>query len=107
VAGKLHTGRSRNDQAATDTRLWLKRQIVKLRRRSPLCSRSSSPKRGLRQRHHAGYTHLQQAQPVRFAHWLLIYGWMLQRDKERLDDLTRRVDVLRSAAGPWRQSIGY
>ena len=41
-----------------------------------------------------GYTHLQQAQPIRFAHWLLSYGWMLQRDRERLVDLTRLVDVL-------------
>jgi argininosuccinate lyase len=46
-----------------------------------------------------GYTHLQQAQPVRFSHWLLSYGWMLQRDKERLDDLTRRVDVLPLGSG--------
>jgi argininosuccinate lyase len=46
-----------------------------------------------------GYTHLQQAQPIRFAHWLLSYGWMLQRDKERLDDLTRRVDILPLGSG--------
>jgi argininosuccinate lyase len=46
-----------------------------------------------------GYTHLQQAQPVRFSHWLLSYGWMFQRDKERLDDLTRRVDVLPLGSG--------
>jgi argininosuccinate lyase len=46
-----------------------------------------------------GYTHLQQAQPIRFSHWLLSFAWMLQRDKERLDDLTRRVDVLPLGSG--------
>lgn len=100
VAGKLHTGRSRNDQSATDTRLWLKRQMVTLRAHLV----------GLQQAILAkadeyfnvimpGYTHLQQAQPIRFSHWLLSYGWMLQRDKERLDDLTRRVDVLPLGSG--------
>ena len=95
VAGKLHTGRSRNDQVATDTRLWLKGQIellqghlVKLQqailRRAEAHVDVIMP----------GYTHLQQAQPIRLAHWLLSYGWMLQRDRERLADLTRRVDVL-------------
>jgi argininosuccinate lyase len=95
VAGKLHTGRSRNDQVATDTRLWLKRQIV------PLRTHLVNLQKAIITQAEAhvdvimpGYTHLQQAQPVRFSHWLLSYGWMLQRDKERLDDLTRRVDVL-------------
>ncbi|MBN1219458.1 MAG: argininosuccinate lyase [Anaerolineae bacterium] len=95
VAGKLHTGRSRNDQVATDTRLWLKRQIVALRTQLVNLQQAILAQAD----EHLdvimpGYTHLQQAQPVRLAHWLLSYGWMLQRDKERLDDLTRRVDVL-------------
>jgi argininosuccinate lyase len=95
VAGKLHTGRSRNDQVATDTRLWLKRQIAPLRIHLVNLQKAIIAKA---EEHFdvimPGYTHLQQAQPVRFSHWLLSYGWMLQRDKERLDDLTRRVDVL-------------
>ncbi len=95
VAGKLHTGRSRNDQVATDTRLWLKRQIVVLREHIASLQQAILAKA---EEHinviMPGYTHLQQAQPVRFAHWLLSYGWALQRDKERLDDLTRRVDVM-------------
>jgi argininosuccinate lyase len=100
VAGKLHTGRSRNDQAATDTRLWLKRQIVKLRAQvvtlqQAIIAKAEEYVNVIM----PGYTHLQQAQPVRFAHWLLSYGWMLQRDKERLDDLTRRVDVLPLGSG--------
>jgi argininosuccinate lyase len=99
-AGKLHTGRSRNDQVATDTRLWLKRQIVELRRHLVYLQQAILA----RAEEHPdvvmpGYTHLQQAQPVRFGHWLLSYGWMLQRDKERLDDLTRRVDVLPLGSG--------
>ncbi len=100
VAGKLHTGRSRNDQVATDTRLWLKRQIVKLRAhlvnlQKAIMARAEEHMNVIM----PGYTHLQQAQPVRFSHWLLSYGWMLQRDKERLDDLTRRVDVLPLGSG--------
>jgi argininosuccinate lyase len=100
VAGKLHTGRSRNDQVATDTRLWLKRQIGGLRELLENLQREIVA----RAEEHLdvimpGYTHLQQAQPIRFAHWLLSYGWMLQRDKERLDDLVRRVDVLPLGSG--------
>jgi argininosuccinate lyase len=95
VAGKLHTGRSRNDQVATDTRLWLKRQIDPLR---PHLVNLQKAIIAQAEAHFEvimpGYTHLQQAQPVRFSHWLLSYGWMLQRDKERLNDLARRVDVL-------------
>jgi argininosuccinate lyase len=100
VAGKLHTGRSRNDQVATDTRLWLKHRIAELRQHLESLQRAIL----VRAEEHLdvimpGYTHLQQAQPVRFSHWLLSYGWMIQRDKERLDDLTRRVDVLPLGSG--------
>ncbi len=100
VAGKLHTGRSRNDQVATDTRLWLKRQIVELRQQllnlqQAIISKATEYIDVIM----PGYTHLQQAQPVRLSHWLLSYGWMLQRDKERLEDLTRRLDVLPLGSG--------
>jgi len=100
VAGKLHTGRSRNDQVATDTRLWLKRHIGRLRAELVSVQQVILAKAD----EHIdvimpGYTHLQQAQPIRFAHWLLSYGWMFQRDKERLEDLTRRVDVLPLGSG--------
>ena len=100
VAGKLHTGRSRNDQIAADTRLWLKRQITTLRvhlinlQKAILAQAEAHPDVIM-----PGYTHLQQAQPVRLSHWLLSYGWMLQRDRERLNDLTRRVDVLPLGSG--------
>lgn len=100
VAGKLHTGRSRNDQSATDTRLWLKRQMVTLRAhliglQQAILAKADEYFNVIM----PGYTHLQQAQPVRFSHWLLSYGWMLQRDKERLDDLAPRVDVLPLGSG--------
>lgn len=100
VAGKLHTGRSRNDQVATDTRLWLKRHIERLRAELVHLQQAILAKADV----HIdvimpGYTHLQQAQPIRFSHWLLSYGWMFQRDKERLDDLTRRIDVLPLGSG--------
>ncbi|GAB4451476.1 MAG: argininosuccinate lyase [Anaerolineae bacterium] len=95
VAGKLHTGRSRNDQVATDTRLWMKRQVAALRH---LLTDLQAAIVATAEQHlnviMPGYTHLQQAQPVRFAHWLLSFGWQFQRDKERLDDLLARLDVL-------------
>jgi len=100
VGGKLHTGRSRNDQVATDTRLWLKWQIVKLRHhlvhlQQAILAQAEAHLEVIM----PGYTHLQQAQPIRLSHWLLSFGWMLQRDKERLDDLTLRVDVLPLGSG--------
>jgi argininosuccinate lyase len=100
VAGKLHTGRSRNDQVATDTRLWLKTEIETCRAHLLQLQQVITAKA---EEHldliMPGYTHLQQAQPVRFSHWLLSYAWMIERDKARLDDLTRRVDVLPLGSG--------
>jgi argininosuccinate lyase len=100
LAGKLHTGRSRNDQVATDTRLWLKRQIAGLddqlnTLQGVIIVKAIQTLNVIM----PGYTHLQQAQPVRFAHWLLSYAWMCQRDKERLADLTKRVEVLPLGSG--------
>jgi len=100
VAGKLHTGRSRNDQVATDTRLYLRSQIAQLRQYLVRLQRVIVDKA----KSHVdllmpGYTHLQPAQPVRFSHWLLSYFWMLQRDRDRLDGQVRRVNVLSLGAG--------
>jgi len=95
VAGKLHTGRSRNDQIATDMRLYLLDQIPVLREHVQGLQRAIVDKA---EAHldviMPGYTHLQPAQPILFSHWLMSFFWMLQRDLERLDDLTRRVAVL-------------
>jgi len=137
AAGKLHTGRSRNDQVATDVRLWLKWQIVGLepgvrrqetgdRRqgteelasvaasahgtdRPPASSLDSALAdliRAAADRADAeldvlmpGYTHVQPAQPVRWSHWLLSHAWAWQRDRERLADLLKRVDVLPLGSG--------
>lgn len=92
---KLHTGRSRNDQVATDLRLWLREAI------DQLSNRVRSTQTALLDFAEAnsdavlpGYTHLQRAQPILFAHWCLAYFEMLARDRERLSEIRRRVNVL-------------
>jgi argininosuccinate lyase len=100
VAGKLHTGRSRNDQIATDIRLWLREEIALLRRYlhgliGVVVERAAAEIDLLM----PGYTHLQPAQPVRWSHWLLAHAWSWQRDAERLDELQRRVNQLPLGSG--------
>jgi argininosuccinate lyase len=94
VAGKLHTGRSRNDQVATDLRLWLRRAIDRLDGAHLNMERALV---GLAERHAdavlPGTTHIQPAQPVLFAHHLLAYVEMLERDRGRLADARRRANV--------------
>jgi argininosuccinate lyase len=94
VAGRLHTGRSRNDQIATDLRLWTRRAIDDLDERSAGYERALV---GLAERYGTavmpGSTHIQPAQPVLFAHHLLAYVEMVERDRGRLADARRRVDV--------------
>jgi argininosuccinate lyase len=94
VGGKLHTGRSRNDQIALDMRLWLRGEIdaIRLALREVQAALIEQA-----ERHRAspmpGYTHLQRAQPVLLAHHLLAYVCMLGRDRERFADARRRLDV--------------
>jgi len=95
VGRKLHTGRSRNDQVATDFRLWLRGSI------DELITAISDAQTGLLDFAEAnrdivipGYTHLQRAQPVLLAHWCLAYVEMLKRDRERLTEVRRRVNVM-------------
>jgi argininosuccinate lyase len=95
-AGKrLHTARSRNDQVATDTRLWLRAEIDELR---ALLSQLEKVLLDQAERHAAlvmpGFTHLQVAQPVTFGHHLLAYVEMLERDRERLIQVRKRVNQL-------------
>lgn len=100
VAGKLHTGRSRNDQVATDLRLFLRQAMTNLEEH--VTAMQSAILVVAEQNIDLilpGYTHMQPAQPIRFSHWLLSYFWMLQRDRERLGDLMRRADVLPLGAG--------
>lgn len=92
---KLHTGRSRNDQVATDLRLWLRDEIDSLQTRLVEAQRALIDLAETnRQIVIPGYTHLQRAQPVLLAHWCLAYFEMLMRDRERLVDVRKRVNVL-------------
>lgn len=100
VGGKLHTGRSRNDQVATDMRLWLRKAICNIKVLlkqfvSVLVNRAEQEIDVLM----PGYTHLQRAQPIRWSHLLLSYGWMLQRDIERLMEIAKRVNKLPLGSG--------
>ena len=95
-AGKrLHTARSRNDQVATDVRLWLRDEIDRVR---GLLARLAAALLDQAERHAAlvmpGFTHLQVAQPVTFGHHLLAYVEMLERDRSRLAEARRRVNQL-------------
>jgi len=100
VAGKLHTGRSRNDQVATDSRLWALGAI------SRLDTALRDLQRALLEQAEAhrdtvmpSYTHMQRAQPVSAAHWLLSHAWPLARDRERLAEARDRVAVLPLGSG--------
>ncbi|MBK9009011.1 MAG: argininosuccinate lyase [Anaerolineae bacterium] len=126
AAGKLHTGRSRNDQVATDFRLWMLSAIPELQAAlkdlqtvlvenaeaalphpQPFSQREkgvpSPTGEGKGEGEGAilmpGYTHLQRAQPILLAHWWLSHVHPLQRDMERLNDLTKRVSVLPLGSG--------
>jgi argininosuccinate lyase len=86
VAGKLHTGRSRNDQVATDTRHWQTRAVVSVT--AHVLSLQQALLDQARQHVETlmpGYTHTRAAQPITAAHWLLSYFWMLARDRKRFD----------------------
>ncbi len=94
VAGRLHTGRSRNDQVATDFRLWVMDALREIDARAQTLQAALLEQA---ERHVTtlmpGYTHLQPAQPITAAHWLLSFFWMLARDRERLADAYRRTAV--------------
>jgi argininosuccinate lyase len=100
AGAKLHTARSRNDQVATDLRLWCKRELAAIARATAslqhvlLARAEADPDSYL-----PGYTHLQRAQPVLLAHHLLAHGWALARDVDRLLATVRRLDVSPLGAG--------
>ncbi|MEO7539530.1 MAG: argininosuccinate lyase [Pyrinomonadaceae bacterium] len=92
---KLHTGRSRNDQVATAFRLWLREEIDAINEyvrdlQSALVDLASRYETAVL----PGYTHLQRAQPVMWAHWCLAYFEMLRRDRDRLADARKRTNIL-------------
>ncbi|MBB5324491.1 argininosuccinate lyase [Anoxybacillus tepidamans] len=100
VGGKLHTGRSRNDQVATDMHLYLRKrvhEIIELIRelQQVLVEKAEAHVETLI----PGYTHLQRAQPVSFAHHLLAYFWMLERDRERFTESLKRINKSPLGAG--------
>jgi argininosuccinate lyase len=100
AGAKLHTGRSRNDQISLDMRMWLRDEIVELNRDIRLLQRALL---ALSLRYQdvllPGYTHLQRAQPVFFAHHLLAYIEMLERDDGRLADCFHRANVCPLGSG--------
>jgi argininosuccinate lyase len=97
---KLHTGRSRNDQVATAFRLWLLDEIDAIDGLvRDLQAALVNTANGYRTAVIPGYTHLQRAQPIMFAHWCLAYFEMLRRDRERLSDARRRVNVMPLGSG--------
>jgi argininosuccinate lyase len=101
AGAKLHTGRSRNDQVATDLRLWLRREGTEVARRTHalqdvLLGRAEEAGTDA---YLPGYTHLQRAQPVLLAHHLLAHVWALARDVERWRDALARADVSPLGAG--------
>ncbi|MGD0101773.1 MAG: argininosuccinate lyase, partial [Acidobacteriota bacterium] len=100
LALKLHTGRSRNDQVATDLRLYLRQKEQSIGNRINHLLEAIA---NAAQRHFQviapGYTHLQRAQPVLFAHHLLAYGEMLLRDRQRLREALQRMNVCPLGSG--------
>jgi argininosuccinate lyase len=100
AGAKLHTGRSRNDQVATDLRLYAKRELLAVAHRvlslqDVLLERAERAGAA----YLPGYTHLQRAQPVALAHHFLAHGWAFARDVDRLLDARRRLDVSPLGAG--------
>eukprot|EP00558_Chaetoceros_sp_UNC1202_P002433 CAMPEP_0197242136 /NCGR_PEP_ID=MMETSP1429-20130617/7972_1 /TAXON_ID=49237 /ORGANISM="Chaetoceros sp., Strain UNC1202" /LENGTH=468 /DNA_ID=CAMNT_0042702101 /DNA_START=98 /DNA_END=1504 /DNA_ORIENTATION=+ len=100
VAGKLHTGRSRNDQVATDTRLWTveaEREILKdIATFLTVGAEFASEHMDILM---AGYTHLQPAQPIRFSHWLMSHLAAVMRDADRLQSMIPRANMCPLGSG--------
>lgn len=100
VGGKLHTGRSRNDQVATDFRLWVMGAVDQLD--DQLCALQTVLVAQAEDHIHTvmpGYTHFQPAQPITVAYWLLSFFWMVTRDRERLSDAKGRTSIMPLGSG--------
>lgn len=100
LSGKLHTGRSRNDQVALDMRLYLREVVVDMveqlvQLQQALLTQAKTNLDTIL----PGYTHLQRAQPVSFAHHMMAYVFMFQRDVERLQDSFKRINQMPLGAG--------
>jgi argininosuccinate lyase len=100
LGGKLHTGRSRNDQVALDVRLYLRDRLTELAGKLIDCQRALVEQaKKTSDMPMPGYTHLQRAQPVLFAHHLLAYVEMFERDKGRFRDARARLNVMPLGSG--------
>ncbi len=100
VGGKLHTGRSRNDQVATDFRLWTMRAADSMAEElRQLQAEILTVAEGHTDTVMPGYTHMQPAQPITAAHWLLSFFWMLERDLDRLGAARARMSVCPLGSG--------
>src|SRR4029079_12696999 len=100
AGAKLHTGRSRNDQVATDLRLYTRRALTSIALRlHELRAALAGLATDVGDAYLPGYTHMQQAQPVLLAHHLLAHGWALGRDVDRLLATRQRADVCPLGAG--------
>lgn len=100
VGGKLHTGRSRNDQVATDMHLYLREEVkgiitLVLSLQNVLVEKADEHIHTI----FPGYTHLQRAQPISFGHHLMAYFWMFQRDRERFEESLKRINKSPLGAG--------
>ena len=100
-AGKrLHTARSRNDQVAVDTRMYVRRMLGEIRKAVlSLIAVIEKKAEGHLETVMAGYTHLQRAQPVTFAHYVMAYAQMLMRDVTRINDCLKRMNVMPLGSG--------
>ncbi|XP_052868660.1 argininosuccinate lyase [Anopheles cruzii] len=100
IAGKLHTGRSRNEQVVVDMKLWMRDAIADLQQLLLDLVQSIND---VAERYidvvMPGYTHMQRAQPVRFSHWLLSYGFYFQEDHNRFTEFGKRMNVLPLGSG--------
>lgn len=93
IAGKLHTGRSRNEQVATDMRLWLRDQLDTIEGFLVELLKVTASRADAEIDHvMPGYTHLQRAQPIRWSHWMLSYGLAFGNDLQRLREVKKRVN---------------
>ncbi|KAI1205044.1 argininosuccinate lyase [Annulohypoxylon truncatum] len=93
VAGKLHTGRSRNEQVACDMRMWLRDELRTIEAHLVTFLRVAADRAEHEVEHvMPGYTHLQRAQPIRWSHWVMSYGLAFANDLERLREVVKRVN---------------
>lgn len=93
IGGKLHTGRSRNEQVASDMRMWLRDELRKIEAYLVDLLKVVAARAGKEIDHiMPGYTHLQRAQPIRWSHWMLSYGLAFASDLQRLREVVARVN---------------